>query len=272
MQSPPSKVSGRYRTPHPVSADMYVGVALQDMANFFGSYHRLPQPEGLDVVMQRITELQLLTMPEHRFGIAGAVHAVMHLHPPMQTGWRLKWPKQMAIMDECRPSEEDSEVTRPPEIDYLWMYGITCWDEYTIDRIIRIGLRGDMAGDAAVRVAAYHALHPLMLQALARAAATTTAALRPDTTIPAASIHSLALLAATEPIFQASVLYIGWRNARAATTAIEAQEAAFVAKTPDGNLPHNFPTCWDGYPVMGAQATAIELINWRRLHAAKERP
>jgi len=275
MMQPPSKVSGRNRTPQPVSAENYAGAALQDLANFFGSYHRAPQPEGLDVVMQRITDLDLLSMPEHRFGLAGAIHAIMHLHAAdvaLHSKWRKQWPKQMVILDDCRPSEEDSEVTRPPEIDYLWMYGITCWDEYTIDRIIRIGARTDMTGDAAVRVAHYHGAHPLMLQALARAAATTTSGLRHDPSIPTASIMTLARLAATHPRFQACVLYIGWRSARAAHGADPGHLAALVVKTPDGNIPRDFPLAWDGHPVVSAQATATELATWRKQHAAKERP
>ena len=149
---PDPQRAGRHRTPLPVRPENYAGAALQDLVNFFSSYHRQPQPEGMEVVMQRITSLELLAQPEHVFGLAGAVHAIMHLHPDRQAAWRKPWPRQMVIMDECRPSEEDSEVTRVSEIDYLWMYGTTCWDEYTIDRIIRIAMRPDMVGDAAVRV------------------------------------------------------------------------------------------------------------------------
>ncbi len=275
MAQPPSKLSGRNRTPQPVNAENYAGAALQDLVNFFGGYHRGPQPEGLDVAMQRIVDLGLLAQPEHRYGIAGAVHAIMHFHAKdakLQTKWRTDWVKQMAVIDACRPSEEDSEVTRPPEIDYLWMYGTTLRDEYTIDRIIRIGARTDLTGDAAVRVAHYHSMHPLMLQALARAAMTTTTQGPPDLTHPFYSVRSLTLLAAKSATFQACVLCIGWRPAREPRGQDLGHPEALVAKTPDGNLPRGFPTVWDNYAVVGAQATAAELANWHKLHAVKDHP
>ncbi len=274
-QIPSSKLSGRNRTPQPVNAENYAGAALQDLVNFFGGYHRGPQPEGFDVAMQRIVELGLLAQPEHRYGVAGAMHAIMQVHvtdAKLHARWRAQWPKQLAIIDACRPSEEDSEVNRPPEIDYLWMYGTTLHDEYTIDRIIRIGSRTDMVGDAAVRVAHYHCTHPIMLQALARAAATTTSALPADSTHPFFSVRALSEFAAKNPVFQACILYVGWRSPRAPRGADLGQTEALVAKTPDGKLPRGFPTMWDGYVVVGDQATSAELANWHKLHAMKDRP
>ncbi len=272
MNQPPAKLSGRYRTPRPPSAEVYPGVALLDLFNFFSLYYRVPSPDRMGAVMQRIIDLQLLLKAEHRYGVAGGVHGLMRLHekqPQVATAWRAMWPRQMALMDSFRPPEDDSEVSKSSEIDYLWMYGITCQDEYTIDRIVRIGMRKDMVGDAAVAVLYHHAMHPLVIPALARANATTTTDVPRAESGLAASVKALAQYAAVNPHFQAAILFIGWRPP---AKQLNETKETLVVKTPDGRLPMHFPMVWDGYPVTAAQAAPAELETWRRLHSAKELP
>jgi len=257
------------RTPRPLRKDDWAGMVMQDIANFFLTYAADPQPGAVDVVMGRITALGLMQMPEHRSGIAGAIHAMAAMSPHLGLVLDTGWPQAMAIMTGCRPSDDDDEIKRPGEVDYLWMYAVTCGDDFSADRVVRAAARKDAIGEAALQLVHASAAHPLMIHALARAlkAKDVPAHLSSASSIPHASITSLSRYAAMIPSSNGAVLYVAWLP-----PSVDQAAGALVIRTPNGKAPLGFPDDWDGHPVVPQQATPDEMLTWNKLRAQQGNP
>lgn len=251
--------------PH-VRPEDWPNIIMQDMAVFFYGYSLAPNPGAFDMLMQRIQALNLLYRPEHRHGISGAIAGIISLHPQLEAGWRKAWQRPFIVIDECKPPESDADIRRPPEVDYLWMYAVTCGDEYTSDRVVRIAMRQDAVGDAGVFLIRHNLTHPLLIGSMARQAMRTTTALSRTPKLPQESIASLSLFASQVPPSHGEVLYVAWLPPE------KDASGALVIRTPDGNPPIGFPSEWDGLPIVAQAATAEELVKWRKLLSQREAP
>lgn len=251
--------SGRNRPPRPISAEEYDGLLIQDIASFLAGHAERPDEQQADLAVQRMHQLGLLHRAEHRYGIAGALHALMHAHPPYASKWRAEYEKMCVLADALKPSDLDSDITIVAQLDYLWVYASTIADHFTVDRLVRLGHRRDAIGDAVVVMIHAYAQHPLMIAALDRAARTTTTPPQAPH-LPHAAILSLARYAASDPRLMHRILYVGWTG------------AALAVRTPDGQMPPACPTEWEGLPVVAQPATADELKKWRQLDAIRSQP
>lgn len=251
-----------------IESGQYEGVIFYRLARFFSFYSQQQHPELIDEVFAHIENLRLLQRPDHRYGIAGSIEALGRWHVDLVAEWRTRWSKLYELADRMRPSENDSEITIASQLDYLLMLGIVGDDDLAIARLIRLGMRRDCVGDAAVLLVNKHGTVPVVLRALADAAATTTTG--SEQMLPYESIKQLTELAAKDPLWYASVLYVGWRPRT--RTLNGTNPPALVITTPDGCLPMDFPKQWDGHQIEARSATDDELTAWRRLQANKDAP
>jgi hypothetical protein len=258
---PPRQPSGRTRV---VNASSYPAAEIAKIAAFISSYSENPQPETLPWVFDTILARELHRLPEHTYGIAGMVEGLAHLHPEMAGDWQKRWPELTGLAVKLRPSEVDHEIVRVSEIDYLWMVALVMGEDSLVDRLVRLGLRRDAVGDAAVLVLTANAEHPIVVRALARAI--TTTAPPPPEHIPAAAVQELAAIAAADPAASASVLLVYWQ------AKSEVAPAAFVVVSRDGILPRCMPRKRGGFPVLSRTATAQERAHDERLGAQRNRP
>jgi hypothetical protein len=230
------------------------------------SYAQQPQPEAFDAVMERVVSLRLHQLPEHRHGIAGALHGILFMHPDLENTWKREWNQPLATLEACRPPESDQDISKPPEVDYLWMYGVTCQDDLSVERIARLSRRADPVGSAAYHVVQCYAHHPMMRAALVRAVSTLTTQPHDCTDAPHASVRSLALRAEQVPPDQGAVLYVGW------LPPLPGSVGSLVICTPDGQAPVGFPATWDGYPVSAQKASPTDVSQWSKVRADMHRP
>jgi hypothetical protein len=261
MMQPPRQASGRTRA---INVSAYPAAEIAKIAAFISSYSENPQPETLPWVFDTILARELHRLPEHTYGIAGMIEGLAHHHPEMVPDWQKRWPELTGLAVKLRPSEVDHEIVRVGEIDYLWMVALVMGEDALVDRLVRLGLRRDAVGDAAVQVLTANAEHPIVGRALARAV--TTAPPTPPEHIPAAAVRDLAAVAAADPAASASVLLVYWQ-ARS-----DSAPAAFVVVSRDGLLPRCMPRERGGFPVLSRTATAQERAHDDRLGAQRNQP
>lgn len=248
----------------PARPEQWEGLELERIGNFLLGYADAPKPEELPRIVASIATLKLLLRADHRYGIAGAMAGVFELHPDQQDQWRDQWPELWAAVESMRPSELNSEVKRPAELDYLWMRGLVSRDEADLHRVVALGLAAGDVGDAAVMLLHTYAAHPLVAKVLATAIATTTTSAGDG--IPRSSIQSLAQRVANDWGLEEVVMLVGWRPHNGA------DPGALIVVTPSGRLPLQIPATWDGHPVKARTPTVQEMERWRAIQADRDRP
>ena len=123
---------------HLAAVGGYGGRAMRTLDVFFSHYHQLPTPENFSKVLGIITDLQIMQLPEHRFGVAGGIAAVVSLHPDLAATWKKDYPVLISSAERLTPPLVDNDITNTGHIEYLFLWWLVTRDAATLDRLVRI--------------------------------------------------------------------------------------------------------------------------------------
>jgi hypothetical protein len=255
---------------------------------YFHIYAQTPRPDLFDSVLQRIDELGLMSLPEHRHSLAGALAAVVAQHADKADVWRLHRLVQTA--ERLTPPPSDEEVSRPGQAEWLWMSWVVTREAAVLQRVVRLANRDDSVGETAVTLLDAHAHMPEVQAALVALLAKRQAAVMapfrhaPPSGVGAglvkvpdevrAQVTALREHVTQDPAARRSVVLVGWVPPAAAPTPTA---ATYLIVTTDGLPPIGAPLTWppgvpDPLPVVVRKATPQQLAAHRQLHDAAEEP
>lgn len=240
----------------------------------FGNYRMDPHPELVTSALTTITELELMMLPEHRYGLAGALVGVSSLHPEHKDSWKAHSPKLFAAAERLVPSDEAEAQLSGGHIEFLWMNWMTTGDPQLLRRIFKEAHKGGEAGERATIIVASHAELPevqgelLRSAAAGRAVASAPVALPPQGTVerkdvPQAEVTALNCHVTALPNGMQRVILVGWTPAQGGT---------FMIITPDGQDAPDFPKKWAGKPVVVTKADAQQLAIHQQILKRMEEP
>jgi hypothetical protein len=233
---------------------------VQAISLFFSTYHQDPQPGRLIEVARVIDACGLMLLPEHRNGVAGGLAGVLGIpeHEPDD-------PLLRAAL-RLAPPEQDEQVTRAGQVEYLWMHWIVTRRPAERERIIRLAHRQDAVGEQALAFLRIHAEMPEVARALhaalSRRQQAVSTAIPPG--VPVEDVHALKehLLAAS-PLNFSQILFVAW---------LPGDEGGFVVTTQNGASPIGCPKAWRQRQVLVKKAQPQELAAYRALLDAAEEP
>ena len=252
---------------------------------YFHTYAQTPRPDLFDSVLQRIDELSLMSLPEHRHSLAGALASVVAQHadqPDLQMRWRQHRLVQTA--ERLTPPIADEEVTRPGQAEWLWMSWVVTRDDPVLQRVVRLANREDSVGETAVTLLDAHAHMPeiqaVLVALLQRRQAQVMAPFRhvqPPGLVKIsdeirAQVTALREHVTADPAVKRSVVLVGWVPPGGGPAP-----ATFLIVTTDGLPPIGSPLAWppgaaDALPVVVRKATPQQMAAHRQLHDAAEEP
>ncbi len=256
---------------------------MQAISRFFCRYAELPRPDLFLDTLAHIQRLQIMSLPEHRNGVGGAIAAVVSLHPEYQDEWRGKHKALIDSAERLAPPFVDEEISRPGQTEYIWMLWVVTRDAAALQRIVRLAHRLDSVGEAALSVLHRHAAYPEVSAILFQ-----TLAARQARAVPRqqASPMSAAVLAVRElraHLTEAAggrdrnLVLVAWLKAESKPLKkLKKGEVppvgSFVIATITGAIPMACPTQWKGYPVSVRKAKPDEVRTHKALIDAAEEP
>lgn len=248
------KREGRLRSSFEAQGGMS-GETMQAILAFFTEYPKRPRPHLFLLVIERIKEMHLLSLPEHRYGVAGAMAAVYHLHPEHEDAWKNAEGQVLEVAENLAPPFTDEEIERPTHVDYLWMTWLVTADDAAWQRVYRLAHRTDEVGVHARTILHVNQTLPQVQAALEQlrlrgAAGVQVVGGKGEQAPPVADVQALAQLLVEVPSNRKKVVLVGW---------MLTPTPAFQVVTPDGTKPSNCPDTWKGLPVLLREATADEM-------------
>ncbi len=244
------------------------GETMQAILAFFTEYPKRPRPHLFLLVIERIKELHLLSLPEHRYGVAGAIAAVYRLHPEHEDAWKKAEGQVLEVAENLAPPFSDEEIERPTHVDYLWMTWLVTADDGAWQRVYRLAHRTDEVGVHARMILHVNQTLPQVQAALEQlrlrgAVGVQVFGGKGEQAPPVADVQALAQMLVEVPSNRKLVVLVGWMLTPA---------PAFQVVTPDGTKPSNCPDTWKGCPVLLRAATADEMRQHQILSLTEDDP
>ncbi len=248
--------------------------AFVRLGAIMGGYRADPQPAEIPALLRFITDLELMTLPEHRHGIAGALVGISGLHPELRDRWRAEAPKLFAAAEKLVPANEAEAAISCDQIEFLWMLWMTTGDAVVLRRLFKEAHRGGVAGERAAVLIAVHSSMPDVEQELLRSVeagrtvGNAPVPLPPAQAsqrkgIPQADVTALNRhVASLREGIQRAIL-VGWTPAQGGT---------FIIVTPDGQDWPECPKVWAGRPVVILKADAKQLEIHQQVQRARDEP
>lgn len=239
---------------------------------YFHQYSTKPRPDLFPDVVGRVVELGLMTLPEHRHSIAGAIASIVSFHPEHQDHWRkgLEAPllAVIASSDRLAPPITDEAITFPHQVEYLWMSWVITRDLAVLQRIVRFAHRQDTVGDAAVSLLHAHAHFPEVGAVMAAIVARRQRSLMPSYRgqvpgVPIAQVNELQAVVCADPVARKRIVLVGW---------IPGDEGGYLVVTTDGDKVASCPDQWHGQKVIVRKAKPDEMRAHTELRNAAEAP
>lgn len=266
------RIAGREQAVRDALADHeaeVVGLGL-----LFGNYRNDPHPELMMDALATIIELDIMMLPEHRYGIAGALMGISGLHPEYKDSWRARAPKLFEAAERLIPSDEAEAKLTGDHIEFLWMHWMTSGDLHLLRRIFKEAHKEGPAGErASVLIAAHEELPEVrneLMRSIAagRTVAAAPVALPPPATVdrkdvPQADVTALNRHVTALPNGVRRVILVGWTPAQGGT---------FIIITPDGLPASDLPKEWAGKPVVVSKADAQQLAIHRQVLKKMDEP
>lgn len=273
------------------------GEIMTTLVRYFTSYATTPRPDLMLDALDWIQTLNLMALPEHRYGIAGAIRGVMDLVPPVLVpdapdgdeielstpagpppeplfikAWRAGYPKILESVDRLVPPEHDIGITRTGHIDYMGMRWMVARSPLFLDRIIRLSHRDDDVGEAAAVFLDVYASMNEVQEARLRAAGIhiptaeqqrAAGAMAAEGMTRAIQVDGLVRYLTATPSEREHMVYVGW---------VPGTPSAFVIATTDGQPPKHTPERWHDQAVSVRTATEAELSAHQELAMERDRP
>ncbi len=193
---------------------------MQAIMRYFSTYAMNPRPDLFLNVLQSIHDLNLMILPEHRNGVAGAVSAVYSLHPEHHDAWKgatFVLARILSAADRLTPPIMDEEIARPGQVDFLWMVWAVTRDGASLQRVLNLAHRVDSVGDAALTLLHAHAHLPDIQGVLGQALEKRQMKAMPHYQgvvridgVPTEDVHDLTALLAADPIKAKRIVLVGW--------------------------------------------------------------
>jgi hypothetical protein len=149
-----------------LDAGGFASSGLRLLDSFFSSYKETPRPELFGKVCTTIIDMNLMYLPEHRFGIAGGVAAVVSLHPDLAPEWRKAYPALLASAERLALPLEDASILTIGQVEYLWLWWLVTRDEHCMTRLIRLSHRHGDVGNMAQALLLTHSNIPRVREVL----------------------------------------------------------------------------------------------------------
>ena len=279
-----------------IDAGGEAGEPMTTLVHFFTTYHDKPRPDLMLDALDWVLALNLMALPEHRYGIAGAIRGVMDLVPPVLVpdpaddialstpddapagpppeppfirAWREHYPKILESVDRLVPPEHDVAINRTGHIDYMGMRWMVAREAQQLARVIRLSHRDDEVGEAAAVFLDQFGSMNVVQEARFRAAgihiptAESQAAAAREME-RAQQVDDLVRYLTATPSEREHMIYVGW--------VPDKTGGAFTIATVDGQPPKHLPGEWNGRSILVRKATGAELAANRRLAAEKDAP
>ena len=259
----------RARLSEPANQEAFVRLGA-----ILANYREDPQPDAIQGVLDVITSLDLMTLPEHRFGLSGALIGISGLHPERKDRWKAHAPKLFSAAEKIVPSSEAEAQLNGDHIEFLWMLWMTTGDNAALRRVFKEAHKGGSAGDRATVLITLHTHLPEVARELMHSIATGRAVgyapvplppkqlvLRKD--VPQEAVDALNRHVAAMPGGVQRVILVGWTPAQGGT---------FLIITPDGQTWSECPKEWAGRPVTVIKADAQQLQIHQQVQSQMEEP
>jgi hypothetical protein len=141
--------------------------AMKLLDSFFSTYQENPRPELFGRICSTIIDMNLMYLPEHRFGLAGGLAAVVALNPDLAPGWKKDHYALITSAEKLMPPIVDTGAFTTGHVEYLWVWWLVMRDEATLTRIIRLSHRPGSAGSMAQALMINHVNIPRIQEVLA---------------------------------------------------------------------------------------------------------
>ncbi len=254
------------------------GETMRAVIAYFTEYRTKPRPHLFLTVIERVRELNLLKLPEHRYGTAGGLAAVFRLHPEHEDEWKAAEGPLLANAELLAPPLSDEVIERPFHVDYLWMNWLVTADQAAWERVYRLAHRTDEVGVHARLVLHAHQTMPEVQAAVEQIRSQTMPgkalqqAMKAGE-VPMAQVNALGKHLLTFRGNAHLVVLVGWEPAELATPANDTPHGSrYLVITPDGSRPPGCPDVWEGEPVVVRCATLPEMLQHQALIDASEDP
>lgn len=285
------------------------GEIMTTLVRYFTTYATTPRPDLMLDALDWIQTLNLMALPEHRYGIAGAIRGAMDLVPilPQPEGeetalttpddvpagpppepldiqaWRRGFPKILESVDRLVPPPHDVAINRTGHIDYMGMRWLVARNPLFIDRILRLTHRDDDVGEAAIIFLDTYNTMSEVQDARMRAAGIRVPTVAEHKAAQAATAEGMARAMQVDelvryltvtPSEREHMVYVGW--VPAGITPSDRMpvfaSGAFVIATTDGQPPKHTPERWHDQSVSVRKATTQELTAHQELAMERDRP
>jgi hypothetical protein len=237
------------------------GPEMQGLIELFGGWRHHPQPDALPEALETIQRLRLLALPEHKFGVAGAVMAACERHPEHAEALRGSYRALLSTIERAAPHLPRGDVSSPDEVEYLWMYWMVTGTPSILSRISGLIDRCDAVGKHAAGYLVAHSYLPEVAAEIQRLDSRNSMMYgvpvpgQSRTGIPAKQVHELVLALMALPGGRQRAVQVGW------ITALDSYEIF----TRDGQTWPHAPAVWEGKPVLVQRASAEQLAVHRIL-------
>jgi hypothetical protein len=243
------------------------GETMRGILAYFTEYRITPRPHLFLLLIERIQELHLLSLPEHRYGVAGGIAAVLFLHPEHEDEWRRQARTAVETAMRLAPPATDAEITRPEHASYLWMQWAVAGDDAAWLRVLRLAQRVDAVGEYTRLLMIAHRSMPEVHEAIEELQSASVPGIQVSwqmlkgTQPPVEQVHELGQLLTRRHDNARAIVFVGW---------VPVAVPTFLVVTPNGDAPLGCPTTWHGQPVVVRAATPGEMSQYRALLSAKE--
>lgn len=273
------------------------GVKMRGILWLINAWHAKARPDLVVNFLTCIDALHLMSLPEHRHGVAGAIVAVISSLPKReQAAYRAMAvgelnPTAAADAGELTPEQgvpvsggkrapfkilidsayklaipvDDVLDLRPGHIDFLWMQWLVSRDDALLNRLVRLTTGHpsvEVRQQGTILLRAHVHLQPVAdrLRAVQALLGATVNRIPPN--VPKADVDALgAHLVKTAGL--ATIILVGWRAG---------EEGGFFVVTPDGERPPNCPDKWMQRPLTVEKATAEQMEQHRAVLSARDEP
>lgn len=250
-------------TPAQVRAQRFGAVVT-----FFSLYAKEPRPYAVPQALAAVRDLALMRDPIQRWAVAGAIHGICLRHPELVQEWSKDHSALIKEAQDAVPDDDDREVTRTGEVDFLFMAFLTGGDPSAIDRVVALAKRTDAVGQAALAVVMANSTHPGVIEAL-NAAAPEQARVKPISATEGEAFHKAAVALAehlNEQLPSGQVLYVGYAPQVIQGDAGKSWDHRLVVCTPTGERSPGIPERWLDLAVDVQRATPEEMQQSDRIH------
>lgn len=211
-----------------------MGPVMQAILRYFHTYATKPRPDLFMSTLGRVSELGLMQLSEHRHSLAGAIAAVVALHPEHQDAWRkgidrahpdlvthtasggyADLARIVGAAERLSPPITDEEISRTGETEYLWMTWVVTRDMPVLQRLVRLASRQDRVGESALALLYAHAHLPEVTAVLSETLQRRQSGSLPSPRgiVPTAALEAIAGLkqaVAADPFVRRRVVLVGW--------------------------------------------------------------